>query len=67
MHADLHKAVAKPFLARFTASDIQGALDDLMTGDATGWIPGEPERSPSAGLYSRAKIARLYHSASPGT
>ena len=66
MHADLNKAVAKAFLARFTASDIQGALD-LMTGDATGWIPGNPERSPSAGLHSRAKIARLYHPANPGT
>ena len=60
MPADLNKAVAKAFLAHFTASDIEGALD-LMTADATWWIPGKPERSPSAGLYSKAKIARLFH------
>jgi ketosteroid isomerase-like protein len=57
---DQNKALAKAFLARFTASDIHGALD-LMTDDATWWIPGKPDRTPTAGLYSKQKIARLFH------
>jgi ketosteroid isomerase-like protein len=54
LSTEQNKAVAHEFLARFTASDIQGALD-IMTSDATWWIPGKPDRSPSAGLYSRSE------------
>ena len=60
MSTDENKAVAFSFFERFTASDIEGALD-TMTDDATWWIPGKKERSPSAGLYSKDKIARLFH------
>jgi uncharacterized protein len=60
MSTEENKAVAFRFFERFTASDIAGALD-TMTDDATWWIPGKKERSPSAGLYSKAKIGRLFN------
>jgi ketosteroid isomerase-like protein len=31
-----------------------------MTEDATWLIPGKPDATPSAGLYSKARIARLF-------
>jgi uncharacterized protein len=60
MKTEENKAVAFQFFERFTASDIEGALD-TMTDDATWWIPGKKERSPSAGLYAKDKIGRLFH------
>jgi uncharacterized protein len=60
MSTEKNKAVAFEFFERFSASDIEGALD-TMTGDATWWIPGKKERSPSAGLYPKDKIGRLFH------
>ncbi len=60
MSAQENKAVAFKFFERFTASDIEGALD-TMANDATWWIPGKKERSPSAGLYPKDKIGRLFH------
>ena len=60
MSAEENKAVAFKFFERFTASDIEGALG-TMTDDATWWIPGKKERSPSAGLYPKDKIGRLFH------
>lgn len=54
-----NKATAEQFFARFTASDIAGALD-LMTNDATWWIAGKKERLPTAGLYAKAEIAKLF-------
>jgi uncharacterized protein len=60
MSTEQNKAVAFQFFERFTASDIQGALA-TMTDDATWWIPGKKERSPSAGLYPKEKIGRLFH------
>ena len=59
MNTDENKAVAFRFFERFTASDIQGALD-TMTDESTWWIPGKKERSPSAGLYPKDKIGRLF-------
>jgi uncharacterized protein len=59
MSTDENKAVASQFFERFSASDIEGALA-TMTDDATWWIPGKKERSPSAGLYSKDKIGRLF-------
>ena len=55
-----NKAIAHQFFACFTANDIDGALA-TMTGNATWWIPGKKDRSPSAGLYSKEKIGRLFH------
>jgi uncharacterized protein len=59
MSTEENKAVAFTFFERFTASDIEGALD-TMTEDATWWIPGKKEQSPSAGLYSKDRIGRLF-------
>lgn len=56
----MNKAIAYRFFERFSASDIEGALA-TMTDDATWWIPGKKERSPSAGLYAKDKIGRLFH------
>jgi hypothetical protein len=60
MSIEDNKATAAEFFARFTANDIEGALQ-TMADDATWWIPGKKERNPSAGLYSKAKIGRLFH------
>ncbi len=60
MSTEEKKAAAFRFFERFTAGDIAGALN-TMTDDATWWIPGKKERSPSAGLYSKAKIDRLFN------
>jgi uncharacterized protein len=60
MSTEENKSVAFKFFERFTASDIEGALD-TMTDDATWWIPGKKECSPSAGLYPKDKIGRLFH------
>jgi uncharacterized protein len=60
MNVQANKTVAFKFFERFTASDIEGALD-TMADDATWWIPGKKERSPSAGLYPKDKIGRLFH------
>jgi RimJ/RimL family protein N-acetyltransferase/ketosteroid isomerase-like protein len=54
-----NKAVAFAFFERFSAGDIAGSLD-TMTEDATWWIPGKKERSPTAGLYSKERIGRLF-------
>jgi len=60
MQTQENKAIAYRFFERFTASDIAGALE-TMTDDATWWIPGKKERSPSAGLYPKDKIGRLFN------
>ena len=60
MGTDRNKAVAAEFFARFSASDIAGALA-TMTDDATWWIPGKPELSPTAGMYQKDRITKLFH------
>jgi hypothetical protein len=47
-------------LSRISGSDIEGALA-TMTDDAIWRIPDKKERSPSAGLYSKARIGALIH------
>ena len=59
MTVEDNKATAREFFARFTANDITGALA-TMTDDATWLIPGKKERNPTAGLYSKEKIGRLF-------
>jgi uncharacterized protein len=59
MNTEDNKAVAFRFFERFTANDISGALE-TMAEDATWWIPGKKDRSPSAGLYPKDKIGRLF-------
>jgi uncharacterized protein len=60
MITETNKATAYKFFERYTAGDIAGALD-TMTDDATWWIPGKPESSPSAGLYPKDKIGGLFN------
>jgi len=60
MTIEENKAVARQFFELFTAGDIDGALS-TMTNDATWWIPGNKGRFPTAGLYSKEKIGRLFH------
>ena len=55
-----NKALAYEFFALFTASNIASALA-MMTDDATWLIPGKPDRMPTAGLYSKDRIERLFH------
>lgn len=59
MSTEHNKVIAREFFARFTAGDIDGVLNTL-TDDATWLIPGKNERVPSAGLYTKDKIGRLF-------
>jgi uncharacterized protein len=59
MTIEQNKATAKRFFERFSANDIPGALA-TMTDDATWSIPGDKSRNPSAGVYSKEKIGRLF-------
>jgi ketosteroid isomerase-like protein len=59
MSIEQNKRVVGEFFARFSAHDIAGALD-MMTGDATWWIAGQPESFAVAGLHSKEQIARLF-------
>src|SRR5581483_9751060 len=56
-----NKTLAREFFARFSASDIEGALA-LMSDDATWLIPGKPDRMATAGLYNKERIRKLFYS-----
>jgi uncharacterized protein len=60
MNPERNKATAREFFARFSASDIEGALA-LMTDDATWFIPGKPERMSTAGQYPKERIRKLFY------
>jgi len=60
MTTEQNKALADEFFARFSASDLDGALATL-SDDATWLIPGKRDRMPTAGLYTKERIARLFH------
>jgi uncharacterized protein len=60
MDTEQNKAIAQELFARLTASDFAGALD-LMADDATWWIAGRKERTPTSGLHSKESIGRLFH------
>ena len=59
MHNERNKATAQRFFELFSASDIDGVLS-LMTDDATWRIPGKKELTPTAGVYSKERIGRLF-------
>jgi ketosteroid isomerase-like protein len=59
VNSDRNRATAQHFFELFSASDIDGALA-LMTDDATWRIPGKEELSPTAGIYTKARIERLF-------
>lgn len=60
MSLERNRSTAREFFARFSASDIEGALA-LMTDDATWLIPGKPERMSTAGVYSKERIRKLFY------
>jgi ketosteroid isomerase-like protein len=59
MDTDRNRATARRFFDLFSASDIDGVLA-LMTDDATWRIPGKKELTPTAGVYSKERIGRLF-------
>jgi uncharacterized protein len=59
MHNERNKATAQRFFELFSASDIDGVLA-LMTDDATWRIPGKKELTPTAGVYTKERIGRLF-------
>jgi ketosteroid isomerase-like protein len=54
-----NKQIAGEFLARFTASDVDGALA-AMTDDATWWIAGKSRRRPGVGMHDKVEIERVF-------
>jgi len=60
MNIEQNKQLATELFTRFSASDIAGVLD-LMSDDATWWVPGKPDHSPASGLYNKERIARLFN------
>lgn len=60
MSATQNKAAAKRLFERFTAGDIPGVMA-LMADDATWRIPGKKELTPTAGVYSRKNIEKLFY------
>jgi ketosteroid isomerase-like protein len=59
MSIEANKRLTAEFFARFSANDIDGVLD-TMTDDATWWIAGKPGLAPTAGVKSKAEIARVF-------
>ena len=59
MDTDRNRATAQRFFDLFSASDIDGVLA-LMTDDATWRIPGKKELAPTAGVYTKERIGRLF-------
>lgn len=59
MSIEDNKKLASEFFARFSAKDIDGALD-AMSDDVTWWIAGKPGQLPAAGTHGKEEIARLF-------
>ena len=59
MDTERNRVIAQRFFELFSASDIDGVLA-LMTDDATWRIPGKEELTPTAGVYSKERIGRLF-------
>jgi uncharacterized protein len=53
------RAIAARLFERFSAGDAAGVLD-MMSEDATWWLPGKAGRLPVVGTRSKAQIARLF-------
>jgi ketosteroid isomerase-like protein len=54
-----NKAAAHRLFDLFSAGDIDGVMA-LMTEDATWLIPGKKELTPTAGLYTKQNIEKLF-------
>ena len=60
MTIEHNKQIASEFFSRFSANDIDGALD-TMADDATWWIAGRLASTPVAGTQSKTRIARIFY------
>jgi ketosteroid isomerase-like protein len=60
MSIEANKELAREFFDCFSANDIVGALA-ILADDVTWWIAGNPSQLPSAGVYNKERIARLFH------
>jgi uncharacterized protein len=54
-----HKRTTVDLFERLSRSDWEAALA-LMTDDVTWRIPGKPEQMPSAGVYDKQRLRRLF-------
>lgn len=54
-----NKDIAREFFVRFSSGDISDATD-LLSDDATWWIPGKPGEKPTAGLHTKEGITNLF-------
>jgi ketosteroid isomerase-like protein len=59
VNTEHNKATAQRFFDLFSASDLDGVMA-LMTDDATWRIPGRKELTPTAGVYTKERIGRLF-------
>jgi len=59
VNTEHNKATAQRFFDLFSASDLDGVMA-LMTDDATWRIPGKKELTPTAGVYTKERIGRLF-------
>jgi ketosteroid isomerase-like protein len=57
---EANKALCARLFERFSAGDIRGVME-LMTDDATWWLPGKQGQLPVIGDRSKAQIARLFN------
>lgn len=53
------KQITRQWFECISAKDIEGALA-LMTDDMTWRMPGKPELTPTAGMYDKARLRRLF-------
>jgi uncharacterized protein len=54
-----NKRIAAELFARLTAGDVEGALS--LAGDDLEWrLPGKPELLPTAGVYDKRRLRKLF-------
>jgi ketosteroid isomerase-like protein len=54
-----NKQVVAELFARFSASDIEGVMA-LLADDVSWRLPGKPELFPTAGVYDKKRLRRLF-------
>jgi len=59
MSIEENKRIVTELFTRFSAGDVPGVMA-LLADDVTWRLPGKPELWPSAGVYDRRRIERLF-------
>jgi len=54
-----NKSIVRNLFDRFSRRDWDGALS-LLSDDVSWRLPGKPERFPSAGIYDKPRLKRLF-------